>query len=173
MAAKYRLQDIYQLRDRNIFVDANVLIYLFWPSGSYLWEQHYARAMRNIIKQGNSLFIDFFVISEIINRVLRIEHAKLQPHTKFKDFRDSQEGKDALADIYLIVKHDILSRFTIVGKIYNKQEFENLLVVDELDFVDKSTVKICKENSLVLLTNDKDFKNTDLEILTGNPNIFN
>lgn len=61
----------------------------------------------------------------------------------------------------------------LVGKAFNKQEIESYLAVDELDFVDKATVTLCKENALVLLTNDKDFKNADLDILTGNPSILN
>ena len=35
-------------------------------------------------------------------------------------------------------------------------------MVDELDFVDKAIVSICSENNLVLLTNDRDFKNCGL-----------
>jgi len=46
-------------------------------------------------------------------------------------------------------------------------------MIDELDFVDKATVDLCKEYNLVLLTNDKDFKNAGLDILTGNPSILN
>lgn len=47
-----------------------------------------------------------------------------------------------------------------------------MLVLDELDFNDKAIVRICEENSLVLLTNDQDFKNSGLDILTGNPRIL-
>lgn len=43
---------------------------------------------------------------------------------------------------------------------------------NELDFVDKAIVSLCKENNLVLLTNDKDFKNADLDILTANTSIL-
>ncbi len=173
MATKYRLQDIAQLNGRDIFLDANVLIYLFWPTGQYSYEENYARVFRNLLRQGNNLFVDFLVISEVINRVVRIEHLKLNPTQKFKDFRNSQDGKDALNDIYIIVENNILNRFNIVGKVFSKEEIENCLVVDELDFVDKATVLLCKENALVLLTNDKDFKSTDLDILTGNPTILN
>lgn len=173
MATKYRLQDVAQLAGKDVFLDANILIYLFWPTGQHNFEQNYARVFRNLLRQGNSLFVDFLVISEVINRVVRIEHQKLNPSQKFKDFRNSQDGKDALNDIYIIVKNDILNRFNVVGKIFNKQEIENCLVVDELDFVDKATVTLCKENNLVLLTNDSDFKNVDLDILTGNPDILN
>lgn len=173
MATKYRLQDVPKLNGRKIFVDANVLIYLFWPTGQPNFEENYARVFRNLLRQGNDLFVDFLVISEVINRVVRIEHQKINPTIKFKDFRDSQDGKDAINDIYIIVKNDILNRFSIIGKSFDQHDIEGFLVIDELDFVDKATVSLCSENSLVLLTNDKDFKNSGLDILTGNPNILN
>lgn len=173
MATKYRLQDVAQLNGRDIFLDANILIYLFWPTGQYHFEQNYARVFRNLLRQQNNLFVDFLMISEVINRILRIEHKKINPTQKFKDFRNSQDGIDALNDIYIIVKNEILNRFNILGKAFDKQDIELFLAIDDLDFVDKATVKLCKENTLVLLTNDKDFRNADLDILTGNPNILN
>jgi predicted nucleic acid-binding protein len=172
MATKYRLQDVAQLAGKDVFFDANILIYLFWPTGQHSFEKNYARVFSNLLRQGNNLFVDFLVLSEVINRVVRIEHKKLNSTQKFKDFRNSQNGKDALYDIYIIV-NNILKKFNVVGKAFNKQEIESYLTVDELDFVDKATVTLCKENALVLLTNDKDFKNTDLDILTGNPSILN
>lgn len=173
MPANYKLQDFTQLAERNIFVDANVLIYLFWPTGQHSFEDNYARVFRNILRQGNNLFVDYLVISEVINRVVRIEHQKINPTQKFKDFRNSQDGKDVLEDIFIIVKNDILNRFNVVGKSFDKKEIESFLIVDELDFVDKATVTICFENNLVLLTNDRDFKNSGLDILTGNSRILN
>ena len=172
MGAKYRLQDVSQLNGRNIFFDANVLIYLFWPTGQHSFEQNYARVFRNLLRQGNNLFVDFLVTSEVINRILRNEHQRINPSQKFKDFRNSEDGKDALEDIYIIVKNDILARFNIVGKAFNSQEIESLLSVDELDFVDKATVTLCEENNFVLLTNDKDFRDCGLDMLTGNPHIL-
>ena len=172
MGAKYRLTDVAQLNGRNILFDANVLIYLFWPTGQHSFERNYARVFRDLLRQENDLFIDFLVTSEVINRILRNEHQRINPGQKFKDFRNSQDGKNALNDIYIIVKNDILTKFNVIGKAFNSQEIESFLSVDELDFVDKATVTLCKENALVLLTNDKDFKNTDLDILTGNPSIL-
>ena len=169
---KYKLQDVSRLQNRDIFVDANVLIYLSWPTGSHTWERNYARVFRSLLRQGNRLFIDFSVVSEIINRVLRIEQGKKRTVVTFKDFRNSPDGQNTLSDIYLIVKTNILSRFNIIGKIFSKRELEQLLMADNLDFVDKSTVAICKENALILLTNDGDFKHENIDILTGNPNIL-
>lgn len=172
MAMTFSLSQISGLKGRKIFVDANILIYLYWPTGSLQWEQNYSTAFGHLLRQNNELHIDFLVISEIINRVLRIEHSKINPAQKFKDFRDSQEGKDALSDIYYLIKNEVLTRFKVKGKEFSGQEIENLLVLDSLDFVDKATVSLCKENSFVLLTNDRDFKNADLDILTGNPRIL-
>lgn len=173
MATKYKLQDFAKLTGKDVFFDANILMYLFWPTGQHDFEKYYARVFRNLLRQGNALFVDFLIISEVINRVVRIEHKKLNPTQQFKKFRNSQEGKEVLDDIYLIVKNDILSRFKVVDKTFDKQEIESYLEVDELDFVDKATVSLCKENVMVLLTNDGDFKYADIDILTGNPQILN
>lgn len=173
MATNYKLQDFAHLSDKDVFVDANVLIYLFWPTGQHLFESDYARVFRMLLKQGNTLYVDFSVISEVVNRVLRIEHQKLNQNQKFKDFRNSKDGRDVIRDIYLIVQNEILRRFKIIGKAFNKSDIEGFLIVDQLDFMDKSTVSICSENNLILLTNDRDFKNSGLDILTGNPNILN
>jgi predicted nucleic acid-binding protein len=172
MATIYKLKDAPNLQNRNIFVDANVLIYCFWEAAVHGWEQSYARALSVLLHQNSALFVDFSVISEVVNRVLRIEHQKLRPLSKFKTFRDSDEGKNALSDIFLTIKQNILPKFNVISKSFDKEMVERLLVVDDLDFVDKSTVEICKENSLILLTNDKDFRNAEIDILTDNPNIL-
>jgi predicted nuclease of predicted toxin-antitoxin system len=44
--------------------------------------------------------------------------------------------------------------------------------MDALDFLDKGILKTCQDNNFVLLTNDKDFKNANIDILTGNPYIL-
>lgn len=172
MAAIYNLQNIAQLQGRNVFFDANIVIYLFWPTGSVSWENTYATAFASLLRQQNKLCVDFLVISEVINRAIRSEYAKLQPAFKFKQFRDSQEGKDALEDIYKVVENNILNRFHFIGKTFSKDDVNSFLNVDTLDFVDKAILKVCKDNNCVLLTNDKDFKAADIDILTANPLIL-
>lgn len=108
----------------------------------------------------------------MINRINRIEYRKTDYHQNFKEYRDSQDGKEALEDIHTILRGNVLSRFKFVGKIFQRQDIESMLVVDDLDFNDKGIVQICQENSMVLLTNDQDFKNSELDILTGNPRIL-
>jgi predicted nucleic acid-binding protein len=172
MATKYKLHKVSQLKNRVVFVDANVLIYLFWPTGKQQWEIDYATAYLSLLKQANRLYVDFLVISEVINRILRIEHKKKQSLTPFKQFRDSADGQQSLSDIYLIVENQILSRFNVIGNAFSLTDILNFLTVDSLDFLDKGILKTCQNNNFVLLTNDKDFKNVNIDILTCNPLIL-
>ncbi len=173
MAKKYRLEDVAQLKGKGIFFDANILIYLFWPTGQYDYENEYASIFKKLLQQKNNLYIDFLVMSEVINCVARTEYKKQASKQKFKEFKYSEDGKKVFNDIYIIVKDTILEQFGVILKQFDKQEIVSYLVVDELDFVDKAIVKHCKENNLILLTNDKDFKNADIDMLTSDSNIFN
>lgn len=47
--ANYRLQEATQLQGRSIFVDANVLIYLFWPTGRHRFEKKLCKGFQNFI----------------------------------------------------------------------------------------------------------------------------
>ena len=176
MATKYRLQEINQLKNSDIFVDANILIYLFWPTGSQDYEQKYASAYNLLLKQGNKLYINFLVVSEVVNVALRIEHKKYNDSNinkvDFKIYRDSQYGKEVLEDIYTIVKEDILNRSEIIDKALSKEEIEKFLVVEDIDINDKAIVEVCKENNMILLTNDRDFRNTNINLLSCNNKLF-
>ena len=46
-----------------------------------------------------------------------------------------------------------------------------MFIVDSLDFTDKAIERVCSENSFVLLTNDKDFKDSTIDILSCNRNL--
>ncbi len=180
MPAKYNLPQIKSLAGRKIFFDANVLIYLFWPTGSHQWETFYASAYGNLITQGNELVVDYLSISETINVAIRSEYKKhllqnalTEQALPFKTFRNSPDGQSALNDIFLIVKHSIIDMFTVVEKSFSKAEIESFLIYDSLDFNDKGILAICKENNFVLLTNDRDFNTTEVDILTANSILLN
>lgn len=168
----YKLQDFSRISERDVFFDANILIYLFWPTGQFRYEENYARTFRNLLRQGNKLYVDFLVISEVINRIIRVEYNKSGLDMNFKEYRNSEEGQDVLNDIYTIIKEQIINRFNFAGKAFSKDDINSFLSIDELDFVDKAIVSICTENDFILLTNDRDFKNSSLDILTGNPRIL-
>jgi len=172
----YSISDISTLSDRQIFFDANILIYLFWPTGSQEWESKYSSIFGKLLKQNNKMVVDFIVISEVVNRAIRSEYQNFLDSNSltirdlpYKKYRDSNDGQEALKDIYLILQKNVIDKFDIADKSFDKKEIEKLLHIDNLDFSDKAIVEICKEQGFVLLTNDKDFAKSDLEILSSHP----
>lgn len=180
MANKYALCDITSLKNRKVFFDANVLIYLFWPSGAYSWENSYSTAFKRLLRQQNEILVDFIIISEIVNRSHRLEYNKylssnniLGRNFSYKHYRDSQDGESALADIYLIIETNILPNFSVIGKNFSKSDIQSFLTLDTLDIADKGILSTCREYDCLLLTNDADFKSADIDILSSNPAILN
>lgn len=178
MVKFYNSSEIYCLYARQIFFDANILLYIFWPTGSR-WERTYSAIFKQLLEQKNKMTVDFIVISEVVNRAVRIEYEKhLQTNNisrknlPFKKYRNSRDGQETLNDVYQIVKKNIVRNFNIAGKAFTKPDIENFLHIDSLDFSDKGIAAICKEHDFVLLTNDKDFADSDLEILTSNPGLL-
>jgi|APMI01.1.fsa_nt_gi predicted nucleic acid-binding protein len=179
MATKYSTQNISEICGRRVFFDANVLIYIFWPSGSYRWEAAYSSAFGQLLRQSNELFVDFIVISEVVNRTIRLSYDNYlrandiqKSDLTFKQYRNSSDGKAALSDIYLIVETNILNTFTVVGRTFTKTEIQSFLTADSLDFSDKGILLTCKDHAFVLLTNDIDYKMASIDLLTSNPAIL-
>jgi len=177
MSNRYNLSNIADINDKKIFFDTNILLYLFWATGSS-WEKTYANLYSRLNHQNNSYVIDFLVISEFINRAIKMEYQNYLDENgltskeyKYKDYRDSQDGKEALKDIYTIVSSEILDSFEVVEKAYSSDAISSMFIVDNLDFTDKAIEKICSENSFILLTNDRDFKDSRIDILSCNKNL--
>jgi predicted nucleic acid-binding protein len=176
MAYRYGFNNLSTLPLRPVFFDANILLYIFWPTGTPKWVSEYSTIFNRLIKQKNEMAVDVTVISEVINRSIRIEYDKYIAEKRikkedfpFKKYRDSQEGKDAITDIYSILNKKILPLFRVLGKAYTKSDIEGFLSADNLDFSDKLIVSLCKDNNCILMTNDRDYATSDIDILSSNP----
>lgn len=173
MANRYSISSINNIGQQKIFFDANILIYLFWVSGSSRWENQYATLYTNLNKRNKKFVVDFIVISEFVNRAIKLEYNSylssnnlILSELKYKEYRNSEAGQDALKDIYMVVQDEILKNFEIIEKSYSKNDLILMCNVDNLDFSDKAIIKICNENQFILLTNDLDFKNENIDILS-------
>lgn len=177
MKARYGINDIKHINGRPIFFDANIIIYLFWATSSNRSApKRYSSLFSSLIGQGNPLFLNTHVISEVINRELRVslefQNYKANGHNDFKAFRDTQDGQKVQEDIFSIVHENILTTFSLTECTINNDELSKLLIVDTLDFTDKLIVDVCKKNDMILLTHDSDFNNSDIEILSANPKLY-
>ncbi len=175
MKNRYSVNEIPYLKNKKIFFDANVLIYVFWPTTpDNTKAKNYLNVFSKLLKNNISMFIDFIVLSEVINRILKIEYNNISNHEKenFKEFRNSIQGREIISTLYTQIKNKIIPNFSIIGKIFTKENLENFLENFSLDFNDNAIVSICKDNNFILCTNDFDFANEDIDILTANPKFF-
>lgn len=170
MKMRYTASSILSLKSRTFFFDANSLIYIFWPtSPDSQAAADYGSILATLLKNNAILATNEIVISEIINRILRIEFNKtgMLPDA-FKKFRDSPEGRSVQEDIYTIIKNRILHRFHVASEILSKEDVHSLLTVSNLDFNDKIIELCCKKKGMILLTHDSDFSSSDVDILSAN-----
>ena len=170
MPQRYTLNDIPHIVNKSIFFDANIIIYLFWPIyDKYDNSKKYASFFKALVHQKNTCVINITVLSEVINRIIRLEQYNLNLQSeRFKDFRNSPEGTKVQKDIFSIVENTILKVFTLTDQSLSIDDVIKYLQTDTLDFNDKIIADICKKNGMILLTNDADFSAADIDILSAN-----
>ena len=179
MANKYDLKDISSIPKKPVFFDANVLIYIFWPIGGSKWAYQYSGVFKDLMKNNYEMAIDVTIVSEVVNRIFRIEYSKHLERRNlnnrdfpFKKYRDSSDGQEVINDIRSIFNKKILPKFNIFGKAFTKEDITGFLNENSMDFSDKIICSLCKENDCILLTNDRDYASADVDILTSNPGLL-
>ena len=105
--------------NNKIFVDANVLIFLFCPIGnaSKSKTDQYSKQLQEFIIDGREMYIDIIILSELINRWLRINLKPKHPKN-FKQSLKSSKGQKIYKNILDNVKKNVISLFKIVNTSY-------------------------------------------------------
>ena len=158
----------------SVFIDANIWLFLYSPLGrNDPRTAIYSASLKQILSAGTSVYIDVLVMSEFVNRFARFEwemRGGLQAAGAFKAFRRSQD--------YRPVGQSIAAALKAIFKIANRLDsgFKSLLTETFLsefeaanhDFNDHIIAGLCADNGLTLVTDDADFKEFDITILTAN-----
>ena len=170
------ISSYYFSKDDSLFLDANIWLSVYGPM-AYLRSRMsiYANAIRDIRKAGCFIFVDVLIISEFINTYARWEHKQLvSRRNKFKDFRKSSTFVTIAADIAVNVKR-IIKQCQRCDSDFVSIDIEELLTEFEKgksDFNDQIFSEICKNEGLILVTDDGDFKGSGLTILTANSRLL-
>ena len=175
MNLRVKSTDVATLIGRPLFFDANVLLYLFSPSAANSQQQWaitaYSAVFKHALTRNLTLCIDVMVLSEFINRFLRLEHQGFLKRNgsaiTFKAYRATSDGLLAAQDIEDIVTEKLLKSFKIIGKLFNSSEIGSIHLPNT-DFNDALIVETCKAHQCVLVTNDADFLDANIDILTAN-----
>lgn len=161
------VSSLYKISDNEkVFVDTNILIYLFSPDFVSSNEKdiaQYSKILEILLQKNAQIFISSVVVSEFINRILRIDYEKnkdVYPDFK-RDYRKSQKYKETLNLILkelrkiLRLSHKINDSFSTFDLLSWYQRDNN----QNLDFNDLQIAFIIEQNNLKLLSNDSDFEN--------------
>jgi predicted nucleic acid-binding protein len=166
------ISSLYKIsKQEKVFIDTNILIYLFSPdfvSSNEKYIEQYSKILEMLLENKAQIYISSIVVSEFINRILRIDYEKnkeIYPDFK-KDYRKSEEYKNTLK----LVLKQLRKIFKISHKI--EDNFIEFDVLDwykkdsnqDLDFNDLHIAFIVEKNGLKLLSNDSDFENFGINL---------
>jgi len=160
--------------DEQILVDTNIWLYLFPapnnPSNNFA--SQYSNAFSNLISAKSQPILDPIILSEYLNRYTRIEwegNYKNQ-YPEYKNFRNSPDFSSVASTAKIFAKK-ILNFCQIHSIPANELDLYQALadfLNGNIDFNDAILVDICKKKNLKLMTNDSDFQDGGIEVLTTN-----
>ena len=160
-----------------LFLDTNIWMFVYGPNSQDESRQEevdvYSGAFKNMVEAKSKIYIDVLVVSEFINRYARIQfniqkEEKKQYFKNFKRFRQSEEFKPIAKAIADDTKR-LLKHCTRIESGFETLNIE--AIVDEYsegksDFNDQVIAAICKREELRLVTDDGDFADAGISILT-------
>jgi len=161
--------DMYKI-DKNdrVFIDTNILIFLFSPdfvSSSDYQIDKYANIYSKLLEKKCELFINSHVVSEFINRCLRIDFEKnFQDEKKTKNFKKDYRGSSQYKETLSIILKE-LNKFMSLNVSQIDDSFSSFDINSEYkendnsDFNDLIIARNVIDNKLKLLSDDRDFSN--------------
>lgn len=159
----------FQVEDR-IVIDANVLIYVYCPlSGkdSEIYISHYSNLLQKLSDAKSSVFVNSLIVSEFINRWLRLDHKKSGLSDFKKDYRSSDRYKITMKTIMQQLK-----KFYKQCNVKNLDDgFSSIDIQNSYthfpssDFNDIVIAENVKNNRCKLLTRDHDFSQYGIELI--------
>jgi predicted nucleic acid-binding protein len=162
-----------------LFVDTCVWFAVYGPLTTRQARQAgYAPRLTAAYGSAAQLFTDALVVGELTNLWLRLAHGQsacADQGIEFKDFRQSTEYGLAAEELRTTLQDSVLARCSWCKHALSKQDVHEALAAlprGQRDFTDLLLVRLCQRNNLVLVTDDADFANADVPILTSNARLL-
>lgn len=159
-----------------LLLDTNIWLFVFGPQkpGSKK-ATTYSRVLANILAANSRIYIDALIVSGFINAYARLKWNVMgNPHGNFKRFRKSRDFKpiarDIAADIRRVLRHchRVEDDFNVLNIDRLVTEFER----GDSDFNDQVIAALCRNRGLKLVTDDGDFRDCDIPIVTANKRLL-
>ncbi len=160
------------VENEDLFLDANIWLIVFGPSSPRNRRvDAYSRAFRGMLSNQCRIHLDVLVLSEFINRYARLKWSiASKPCGDFKQFRNSPEFRPLAEEIAANAKR-VLGHCTRIDNGFDTVDIA--AVMDEFsdgssDFNDQIIASLCLRQGLKLVTDDADFGNRGIHVLTAN-----
>lgn len=164
MAIDYNLNNTELPVEKDIFIDNNILIYLFNPNT--VNDYGYSNFLSDALEKNCKLYINSQVISEFVNTLCRVSFYEyknqnsLPPNYDYKrEFRNTEYFQTVYQGALQIVSNEILP-ITTVSTVDLQHITSSLLYNHELlDYNDCIIVSQCLAENIAIVTHDRDIIN--------------
>lgn len=158
-----------------LFLDTNIWLYVYGPQKpDAKWVKPYSQALARILTARSHIYIDVLVVSEFINAYARLKWKLVRPTIQFKEFRNTPEFKPVAQEIVDNTKR-VVNHCSRIESGFSTLKINNLLdgyAAGGADFNDQMIIEMCKTSGLILVTNDSDFKDKGIPVLTANQHLL-
>lgn len=163
--------------DREILFDTNVWISIYGndPGSDRI---AYSNFYGSALSKGNNIVTCTSVISELFNRMCKIEYELLfglGEYHLLKSRRTSNdeyiERVESVRDTCLLILEDC----KLIEGVIDSDALEEQLneaAKGYLDFTDAALVASCLSNELIFVSHDRDFEKVDFDLVTANPRVL-
>lgn len=178
--------EVYKIRDYEVspmdslYFDTNVWLHIYGPIASARKEKQraYSCLLEQAISRDATIWITSMVLSEYINRVLRIgfkqwmEKEHLEQADFKHDYRLTEDYKETLED----VKQQVRDILCIKQVSKRSDDFNSLninTIIDSMqstcDYNDVYIIRCCEKNNLKLVSDDTDMQtiNSRVKMITA------
>jgi len=175
MVTIHKISDYDIKKDDGFLFDANIWIYIYYSIGGnkQIEVDKYSAFYEKILELGNPIYTNSLVISEIINRLERLEFDRIKVQDGLvnykRDFRNNAKYSHIINQIRLLVKNKILSNSKTINDYFDDFDYSKYVIVDsQIDFNDAIHCFGAVNKGLKIVTNDFDFKKIkhNVEIIT-------
>lgn len=154
-----------------LLLDANIWLLIYGPQKPRDWRVDvYSDALDRMLVAQSRIYIDVLIVSEFINVYARLQQKLLAPSSQFKQFRMSNDFKPVAQEISANMKR-VLQHCIRLANGFESLAIDALMddyAAGDSDFNDQILADLCQQRSLKLVTDDGDFKERGIPVITAN-----
>ncbi len=174
--------DVSQCTEDGFIIDANALLYVFYPNISPIYAASYSNFVTELINEGKQIYIPMFSLVESVNVIEKTECKLYYGNSRsnhIKQYRRIDAEREKVRETIKLFL-DQIAAVPNISVIPQSNGWPTInKFVDEykshkLDCFDYCIAELSFKEKYPIITNDADFTTStfDIDIYTSNPNIL-